>query len=52
MTEAAIPIFYTSDFKRNLRQLAKKYRHIKADLTSLLPALAAGATPDDPIPGG
>lgn len=51
MTEAAVPIFYTSEFKRNLRQLGKKYRHIKADLTPLLAELESGATPGDRIPG-
>jgi mRNA-degrading endonuclease RelE of RelBE toxin-antitoxin system len=25
-------IVYTPEFKRNLRQLAKKYRHIKSDV--------------------
>lgn len=51
MTEAAVPLFYTHEFKRNLRQLGKKYRHIQADLTPVLAELATGATPGDQIPG-
>lgn len=41
---------YTPEFKRNLRQLARKYRSIKADLQPLLDALAQGQTPGDQIP--
>lgn len=41
----------TIEFKRNLRQLAKKFRHIKSDLEPLLVQLEAGETPGDRIPG-
>ena len=41
---------YTPEFKRNLRQLAKKYRSIKADLQPLLDMLQQGQTPGDQIP--
>lgn len=44
-------LYYTSEFKRNLRQLAKKYRHIQSDIQPLLATLATGATPGDRIPG-
>lgn len=30
--QSDIAVAFTSDFKRNVRQLAKKYRHIKSDL--------------------
>ena len=33
-------VAFTPEFKRNLRQLAKKYRHIKSDLQPILDQLA------------
>jgi len=44
-------VFFTGEFKRNLRQLAKKYRRIKIDVQPLLTDLEAGKTPGDQIPG-
>lgn len=44
-------IFFTGEFKRNLRQLAKKYRRIKTDIQPLLDDLEAGKTPGDQVPG-
>ena len=44
-------VFFTGEFKRNLRQLAKKYRHIKSDMQSILDTLETGANPGDQIPG-
>jgi len=44
-------IRYTPEFKRNLRQLAKKYRHIKSDLKPIIQDLIQGRTPGDQIPG-
>jgi len=41
---------FTPEFKRNLRQLAKKYRHIRSDIQPLLDALIAGELPGDQIP--
>ncbi len=46
-----IAIEYTPEFKRNLRQLAKRYRRIKTDIQPLLDALAQGEFPGDQIPG-
>lgn len=43
-------VFFTSEFKRNIRQLAKKYRRIKTDLQPILDALGQGETPGDRIP--
>jgi hypothetical protein len=31
-----LQVTFTPEFKRNLRQLAKKYRHIKSDLQPIL----------------
>lgn len=44
-------LFFTTEFKRNIRQLAKKYRHIKSDLQPLFNELGQGQTPGDQIPG-
>jgi mRNA-degrading endonuclease RelE of RelBE toxin-antitoxin system len=44
-------VFFTPEFKRNLRQLAKKYRRIKSDLQPLLDELSEGQTSGDQIPG-
>jgi mRNA-degrading endonuclease RelE of RelBE toxin-antitoxin system len=46
-----IEVLFTPEFKRNLRQLAKKYRQIKTDVQPLLDALTHGQTPGDQIPG-
>lgn len=45
------PVFFTNEFKRNVRQLARKYRRIKTDLQPLMTELEAGSTPGDRIPG-
>ena len=41
----------SSEFKRNLRVLAKRYRHIRSDLEPLLAQLQAGKCPGDQIAG-
>jgi mRNA-degrading endonuclease RelE of RelBE toxin-antitoxin system len=46
-----VEVSFTPEFKRNLRQLAKKYHHIKSDLQETLHALARGEKPGDQIPG-
>jgi mRNA-degrading endonuclease RelE of RelBE toxin-antitoxin system len=48
---APVEVVFTPEFKRNLRQLAKKYRQIKANLQPLLDELMQGQTPGDQIPG-
>jgi len=45
-----VQVGFTPEFKRNLRKLAKKYRHIKSDLQSILDQLAAGTKLGDQIP--
>ncbi len=47
----ALELVYTPEFKRNLRQLAKKYRHIKSDVQPIIQDLIEGRTPGDRIPG-
>jgi len=45
------PVTYTPEFKRNLRHLAKKYRHIHDDVQPIIDQLVAGAKPGDQISG-
>jgi mRNA-degrading endonuclease RelE of RelBE toxin-antitoxin system len=49
--EPSAGIEYTPEFKRNLRQLAKRYRGIKADLQPLLDELERQQTPGHHVPG-
>jgi mRNA-degrading endonuclease RelE of RelBE toxin-antitoxin system len=45
-----VQVSFTSEFKRNIRQLAKKYRHIKTDVQPVIEQLESGQTPGDQIP--
>ena len=45
-----LQVRFTPEFKRNLRQLAKKYRRIKLDLQPILDQLASGSKPGDQVP--
>ncbi len=45
-----VAVAFTSDFKRNVRQLAKKYRRIKSDLLPVIESLGRGETPGDQVP--
>ena len=51
MAHEPLPVVYTPEFKRNLRQFAKKYRHIREDIAAIIDQLAAGGTPGDQITG-
>lgn len=44
-------VFFTQEFKRNLRQLARKYRRIKSDIEPIVTQLERGETPGDRISG-
>ncbi len=44
-------VFFTHEFKRNLRQLAKKYRRIQKDIAPILTDIQTGNLPGDQIPG-
>jgi mRNA-degrading endonuclease RelE of RelBE toxin-antitoxin system len=46
-----LEVRFTPEFKRNIRQHAKKYRRIKTDVQPLLDELGQGQTPGDQIPG-
>jgi mRNA-degrading endonuclease RelE of RelBE toxin-antitoxin system len=51
MANEPLPVVYTPEFKRNLRQLAKKYRHIRKDIEPIIDQMAAGGVPGDRISG-
>lgn len=40
---------YTPEFKRNLRALAKKYRHIRSDVDPVIDQLRAGEVMGDQV---
>lgn len=46
-----VQLQFASEFKRNIRILAKKYRTIKSDLSPLFQQLESGDTPGDQIQG-
>jgi mRNA-degrading endonuclease RelE of RelBE toxin-antitoxin system len=46
-----IDVQFTPEFKRNLRTLAKKYRHIRDDVDPVIEALQAGEILGDQISG-
>jgi mRNA-degrading endonuclease RelE of RelBE toxin-antitoxin system len=52
-SDPALPlqVTFTPEFKRNLRQLGKKYRHIKSDLQPVIDQLASGSKPGDQVTG-
>ena len=50
-TTEPIRITYTFEFKRNIRALAKKYRHIREDLQPVIEQLQAGHVLGDQITG-
>ena len=52
MTDSpAIQVFFSVEFQRRLRTLAKRYRHIKADLQPVIEQLQAGNPIGDRIAG-
>ena len=40
---------FTQEFKRNVRQLAKKHRHFQADVQPVVAQLEKGQTPGDKV---
>lgn len=47
----SVQVEYTPEFKRNLRALAKKYRHIRSDVQPIVEQLQAGNVIGDQVPG-
>jgi mRNA-degrading endonuclease YafQ of YafQ-DinJ toxin-antitoxin module len=44
-------IKYTEAFKRQLKQLSRRYRHIKKDIEPIIDAVIVGEIPSDQITG-
>lgn len=49
-TAGPVQVEFTLEFKRNVRQLSKKYRHFQADVQPIISQLETGLTPGDQIP--
>ena len=49
--EEIINIEFTPEFKRNVRSLSKKHRHLRSDIQPLLEQLEKGEIVGDKIPG-
>ncbi len=47
----SINVYFADEFKRNLRTLSKKYRHIRSDVQPIVEQLQAGELPGNRIPG-
>ena len=45
-----VQVEYTPEFKRNLRALARKYRHIRSDVQPVIDQLRAGEVIGDQVP--
>ena len=48
---SSIKVYFADEFKRNLRALSKKYRHIRSDVQPIVEQLQAGELPGNLIPG-
>jgi len=46
-----VQVEYTPEFKRNLRALGKKYRHIQSDVQPVIDHLQTGEVIGDRVPG-
>lgn len=46
-----VQVDFTPEFKRNLRALGKKYRHIRLDIQPAIERLQSGETLGDQVPG-
>lgn len=52
MSEARrVEVLFTSEFKRSLRRLARRYRSIRQDVEPVVDRLASGDTPGDRVKG-
>lgn len=50
MNKPRVEVDYADQFKRDLKQLIKKYRHIQDDVQPLIDQLVSGETPGDQVP--
>ncbi|QXD14144.1 hypothetical protein GQ464_011825 [Rhodocaloribacter litoris] len=44
-----VEVAFTPEFKRNIRRLARKYRHIRSDVAPVIRRIEQGETPGDQI---
>lgn len=51
ITTEPIQVRYTFEFKRNIRALAKKYRHLREDIQPVIEQLQTGCVLGDQITG-
>lgn len=51
MMTTPVQVEFSARFKRDIKRLVKKYRHIKADVQPLIVALENSETPGDQISG-
>jgi len=49
-TSAPVTVKFTPEFKRNLRALSKKYRHIRSDVQPVVDQIQAGNFVGDQVP--
>ena len=47
----SVNVEFTPEFKRNVRALSKKYRHIRSDVDPLIVDLQSGQLPGDQVTG-
>lgn len=45
-----VEVYFTSEFRRNIRRLSKKYRRLQADVQPVIDQLQSGQTPGEQIP--
>lgn len=46
-----VEVLFTSEFKRSIRRLAKRYRGVRRDVEPVIERLVAGETPGDRVKG-
>ena len=44
-----LEVAFTPEFKRNVRRLSRKYRHIRSDISPVIQQLEQGETPGDQL---
>lgn len=50
-TPTKVTLIYSAAFKRQLKRLSRKYRHIRSDISPVIDQLIQGDTPGEQFPG-
>ncbi len=50
-TSASVSVRFTPEFKRNLRALSRKYRHLRSDVQPIIEQIQEGDFVGDQVPG-